>query len=399
MMQAPIDATVAAFKEGLGDQLEGIFLFGSVAQGLDRPGESDIDMLVVVADGTSPHLLRDTFHPVWQEYQDELQHAPMIATSTAFQRHMKLNPALARHITRSDKQLVGPSDLLDFHPKDANPHELIGYIVAEALQVSMALTPQLLDEETAVSKTHQLKTLYRHVFHSNPPETDTAVQIYAQIQQFLNNIVPKLPAAKKWTAAKGKVTTSPILPGLQSIYQELGTTILVFGFLEPQQITNIAWNRIGKYLPKGTTGLQISTVEQFCLTCVYERPADLLLRKFQHTWGIDFLPTLKPTNYHFNRQSARLPSDILIEALPNTYLTKEDAEDETLHKIIHDYQNKMLNIRLENELLTRFGKSEKFTPPEPVPDRETPPRERIDALFNQFKWWSEFYANAMENGE
>lgn len=398
-MQAPIEATVAAFEEGLGDKLEGIFLFGSVAQGLERSGESDINMLVVVADGTSPHLLRGIFHPVWEEYGTELKQAPLIATSTAFQRHMKLNPALARHITRSNKQLHGPANLLDFHPKNANPHELIGYIVAEALQVSMALTPQLLDEETAVLKTRQLKTLYRHVFHSNPPESDTAVQIYAQIQQFLNNIVPKLPAAQKWTAAKSKVGTSPILPGLQSIYQELGTTILVFSFLEPRQITSIAWERLGKHLPKGTTGLQITTVEQFCLINVYERPVDMLLRKFQHNWGVDFLPTLKPTSYHFNRHSARLPSDILIQALPHTYLTQEDAEEETLHKIIHDYQNKMLNIRLENELLTRFGQSTKFTPPQPVPDRDTQPLERIDALFNQFKWWSEFYANAMQNGE
>ena len=394
-MQAAIDATSNAFKQTLNDQLEGIFLFGSVAQELNRPGDSDVDMLVVVADDTSPHLLRAAFQPVWQEYSDDLKHAPLIATRTAFTRHMKLNPALARHISRCNKQLFGPQNLLTFNPKEADSHELIGYVVAEALQASMALTPQLLDEETAAVKNQQLRTLYRHVFHNNPHEQDTAVQIFAQIQQFLNQIVPKLPAAKKWAAAKGKGTTSPLLPGLQSIYKEMGTTILVSSFLIPDQIVRIEWDKLGKHLPSGTTGLQITTVEQFCLLCTYERPVDVLLRKFQHNWGIDFLPKLAPTNRQFMRQGSRLPADILVEALPNTYLTKENDDDETLHKIIHDYQNKMLNIRLENELMSRFGKTEKFTPPEPVPDRETPPRERIDALFNQFKWWSEFYADAM----
>ena len=394
-MQVAIDATVQAFKETLEDQLEGIFLFGSVAQELNQPGFSDINLLVVVADGTSPHLIRQAFHPVWQEHQEELKHAPLIADCTAFKRHIMLNPVLARHITRSNKQLYGSADLLVFHPKQADPHELIGYIVAEALQASMALTPHLLDEETAVLKNRQLRTLYRHIFHSNPPEEDTAVQIYAQIQQFLNQIVPKLPAAKKWAAAKGRAGTTPLLPGLQSIYKEMSTTILVTGYLDPEQIVRLDWKRLADHLPDGTTGLQISTVEQFCLLCAYERPVDVLLRKFSHNWGIDFLPTLKPTNRQFMRQSSRLPSDILVQSLPNTFLTKENDDDETLHKIIHDYQNKMLNIRLENELLSRFEKSEKFTPPEPVPDRETPPKQRIDALFNQFRWWSEFYADAM----
>lgn len=394
-MQIAIDATVKAFEETLGDQLEGVFLFGSVAQALNKPGISDVNMFVIVADGTSPHLLRQAFFPVWEAHQDTLKHAPLIADLSTFQQHIKLNPALARHISRSNKQLYGSDDLLSFHPKQADPHELIGYIVAEALQVSMALTPQLLDEETAVLKNRQLRTLYRHVFHSNPAEGDTAVQIYAQIQQFLNQIVPKLPAAKKWAAAKGRSTTSPLLPGLQSIYKEMNTTILVSGHLNPEQIVRLEWDRLAQHLPNGTAGLQITTVEQFCLLCVYERPVDVLLRKFTHNWGIDFLPTLKPTNRQFMRQSSRLPADILIQSLPNTYLTKENDDDETLHKIIHDYQNKMLNIRLENELLSRFEKAEKFTPPEPVPDRETPPKQRIDALFNQFRWWSEFYANAM----
>ncbi len=394
-MQTIIEATVEAFKEMLKKQLKGIFLFGSVPQGLNQARQSDVNLFVVVADNTNPHLVREAFQTVWQRDKDTLKCAPFLATETAFARHMQLNPALARHIVRSNKQLFGSADLLTFHPKQADPHELIGYIVAEALQVSMALTPHLLDEETAVAKNRQLRTLYRHVFHSNPPEEDTAVQIYAQIQQFLNNIVPKLPAAQKWTAAKGKGTSSLLLPGLQSIYQEMGTTILVSNFLDPMQITRIEWDTLSKHLPKQTTGLQMTTVEQFCLLCVYERPADVLLRKFEHSWGTDFLPTLTPNKRQYMRQSARRPSDILIQALPNTYLCKENDDDETLHKIIHDYQNKMLNIRLENELLSRFGQSEKFTPPQPVPDRETPPRQRIEALFNQFEWWSAFYADAM----
>jgi hypothetical protein len=92
------------------------------------------------------------------------------------------------------------------------------------------------------------------------------------------------------------------------------------------------------------------------------------------------------------RYSARVPSRILIDELPNIYLTKENSE-ESLNKIIHDFQNKMLNIGLEHELLVRFGLSERFVPPTPAPGREAPPQQRIAALFQHLEWWADFYAS------
>ncbi len=64
-------------------------------------------------------------------------------------------------------------------------------------------------------------------------------------------------------------------------------------------------------------------------------------------------------------------------------------------KLIHDFQNKLLNIQLEHELLVRFGIVQRFTPPEPLPEREAPNHQRIELIFKHFHWWTNFYTDQM----
>jgi hypothetical protein len=204
-----------------------------------------------------------------------------------------------------------------------------------------------------------------------------------------------LPQTQRWDAAARKKATSPLLPGLQSIYTAGGHTILVFDRLSSQRLSRVNWDALAQRLPGNPTSLQLTTVAQASLIAAYERPLDILFKRFQHSWGVNFLAVLEPSPHQLMRHSARTPSRLLIDDLPHTYLTAPPDDDEALHKIIHDFQNKLLNIRLENELLNRFQKAPQFTPPEPVPDREIPPQQRIAALFQQFEWWTQFYTDEM----
>lgn len=92
-----------------------------------------------------------------------------------------------------------------------------------------------------------------------------------------------------------------------------------------------------------------------------------------------------------------MPSHILVNALPHSFLTAANASDDTLHKLIHDFQNRMLNIQLENELLFRLGLiPAKFVPPEPLPDREASAKQRLTAIFQHLEWWADFYQAALQ---
>lgn len=391
-MREAVDSTVRTLKRNLGGQLEAIYLFGSLAQGHYIPEESDINLFVVVSEGTKMKMVRDSFSTAWHDCGNVLKRAPYVAQKEAFYRHLKLNPLLAQHLVRDSEQLFGSPDFLDDSLARIDPHEAYASLITEAMQVSTLLAPELLKEENIKSTELRMRRLARKLRNEPLPEGETAAQSFARIQHFINPIMARLPATKKWAEVVPRGGATPLLPGLRTTYNETGITILVFSKLTPQQIIQTDWGKLAKRLPHGTKGLQITTVEQLGLSIMFDRPLDLRFKKLQHAWGPDFLAAFNPTNRHIMRYSARVPSRILIEELPNIYMTQEDSE-ESLHEIIHDFQNKMLNVGLEHELLVRFGLIERFIPPSPVPGRETPPQQRIAALFQHLEWWTDYYAS------
>jgi hypothetical protein len=57
----------------------------------------------------------------------------------------------------------------------------------------------------------------------------------------------------------------------------------------------------------------------------------------------------------------------------------------------------MLNVQLENELLFRLGLiPAKFSPPEPLPERDVPAKERLDAIFQHLERWADFYQTTLQ---
>lgn len=394
-MNEAVKTITKTFPRKLGGQLEAIYLYGSMAQTHYQAGQSDVNLLIMVADGTNIHALRVLFLPVWEEYADVLQRAPLIAHKSAFVRHMKLNPMLAHHLAREGQQLFGAPDLLDEYLPAVEPHEAFAFLAAQAMRASAALAPDLLDPETALSASTRLRRLLQRIHGEPSPEGETAAQRFARVQHSLSSVVSKLPATRQWASAKRPGGTSPLLPGLQTIYKEANKMVLVFTRLTPQQIIRTDWQKLSERLTGQSDGLYVTSVDQLCLILTYEKPLDLLLRRYQHNWGPDFLPMLAPSPREVLRHAGRLPSHILIDTLPNAYLTQADDSDEMLHKIIHDFQNRMLNIQLEHELLGRLQGLERFVPPTPVPGPETPPLQRLDAIFQHLDWWTEYYVEQM----
>ena len=392
-MNEAINTIIKQFKRKLGGQLQAIFLYGSYAQGFYQEGESDINLFIVVEDGTNIHALRRTFLPIWDDYGQILKRAPLIAPHTAFMRHVQINPLLAHHIARDGKQLFGAPDFLDsiLPPLDVN--EAYAYMTNEAMQASKVLMPELLEPEDAEAARQTLQRIVRRIRREPITTPESSTQLLARVIHFLNPIIHKLPVAKQWMGTRPSPTTSPILPGLQGLYKDTGKMILVFAQLTPQQIMRTDWTKLSDTIGNKYLGIEITSTVQLCLTATYERPLDVHFRKFEHNWGPDFLPTLNLSPRQIFRQAARLPSQIQVDSLPNAVLTQDDS---ALHTIIHDFQNKLLNVQLEHEILCRFEMVERFTPPEPLPGRETLPTQRIVAIFKHLQWWADFYADQMK---
>ncbi len=396
-MERIVNAVVNTLSNELGSALENAYLYGSLAQRTYEMGESDINLLLVVSEGLDIHALRAVFLPLWQEYGRRLLRAPLVTTRRTLARHLLLNPVLSDHLASEGQPLVDSGNMLTSLPAQPalNLQDTYAYLAHEALLASAALAPELWPPEEQAENRRKLRSLARRIFGEGVDPQETAVSTFARIQEYLIPIINELPTDQPWQSLR--TATSPMLPGLQATYaKDLEKMILVFNQITAKQLASIGWGKLAGRLAKDYTGLYVTTSVQLRLVNEFETPLDIFFKRNKRTWGEDPLGDLATTNYYKLRQAARRPSSILVDSLPNAYLTRPESE---VGDIIHDFQNKMLNVQLESELLGRMGLVERAKPPMPLPGRESPPKERIDAIFGHLDWWTDHYTKAIQQAD
>ncbi|MBE2222159.1 MAG: nucleotidyltransferase domain-containing protein [Anaerolineae bacterium] len=389
--EAAIEATLTGFNRSLGSQLKAAYLFGSFVQGYYQPDESDINLLFIVDDDADFFELRNAFLPVWSKVGDTLQRAPLFARVSAFSQYKGLEPRFAHHLHENGRLLLGSSDYVDTLP-ELDIQEATARLATEALTASGILIPSLMSAEQAAERLRFARRLARKLWQEPIAREETAVTTYARIQKKLGPQIARLPAGQAYTNTDIPSVTAPFLPGLQSLYKESDNIVMVLAHLSAQDILRTDWNLMTERLSEECTGLVLTTAAQLCLSLVYDTPIDLKTRRFQYNWGINHIAKLQSSKRQMMRQAAIAPARINIDSLPNALLTQNDDQ---FHTIIHDFQNKLLNVQLTHELLVRFGDVERFKPPQPLPDRSRPAVERLQGIFNHVKWWAEFYTEQM----
>jgi hypothetical protein len=390
-VEAAIEETLTGFSRSLGSHLKAAYLFGSFVLEYYQPGESDINLLFIVDDDADFFELRHSFLPIWDRVGDTLRRAPLFARISAFSQYKRLEPAFAHHLHKNGRLLLGSSDYVTTLP-ELDVQEATARLATEALAASGILIPSLMSPEQARERHQLARRLARKLWQEPVAETETAVTTYARIQQKLGPQIARLPAGKAYANTDVPSVTAPFLPGLQSLYKESENIVMVLAYLSAQDIQRTDWDLMTERLSEECHGLVLTTAAQLCLSLVYDTPIDLKTKRFQYNWGMNHIAKLQSSKRQMMRQAASVPARINIDSLPNALLTQNDDQ---LHRIIHDFQNKLLNVQLTHELLVRFGDVERFVPPEPLPDRSCSSIERVQGIFNHTQWWSEFYVEQM----
>lgn len=394
VMERIVSAIINTLSRELGPDLENAYLYGSMVLRTYEMGESDINLLLITSNNVDVHQLRAVFYPLWQEYGRQLKRAPLVATRSQLARHFLLNPAFAHHLIEDGQPLINTSGLLAElpSPPELAPPDKYAALAHEVMLASTVLASQPWPSDQAAAQRRKLHGLARRIFREPINPQETAVTTFARIQAYLAPKIKALPIEHPWESMR--TATSPLLPGLQATYtKDLEKILLVFNQLTPEQLQAISWDKLAVRLAKDYKGIYVTSSPQLRLIHQYETPLDLVFRRSKRTWGMDPLADIPATNYYKLRQTARIPSHILIDSLPNAYLTQDETE---FGKIIHDFQNKMLNVQLETELLSRMNLIGQTRPLMPLPGREAPPQTRIDAIFNLLNWWAEQLTNAMQ---
>jgi hypothetical protein len=381
---------VHQLDRALGNNLRGLYLYGSLTTNYYQPDESDINLLTVISDSSHFHEIRQVVLPVWERYGAQLKRLPLLVKQEALVRHMQLFPNFGYHLAQNGRLLHGEPNLLGQLP-DRSPAEFLSHLADEVMEVSAALAPNLLEPAEAERHKRRLRSLARRLLKRHIEPEETAVDLFAAIQNYLSRKIAALSTTQLLPPPAPNTTP---LPGLHAIYKkEMGHIVLVFNHLTIAQIKATDWTRIAGQLTDRCHGLHVTTSIQLRLLTKLERPLDMLFQRYTLDWGFDPLANLTPPFAYSLRHAARLPSQIAVEQLPAAYLT---ASEESLHKIIHDFQNRLLNIQLENEILYRMGQLQQYVPTPSLPGREAPAPQRIQAIFSHLDQWSDFYYTMMK---
>ncbi len=377
-------------QQTIGSQLISFYQLGSQGQHKGKSAPSGINSLAVVESRDSIHQIRQAIRPIHQPNQP----LPYIATPTALTRHLQLNPLLAHFFHHSSQRLLGQP--IETEPTAVSVPERIGLLAGIAIEASKIIAPQLLNKQEAQSSHQTLDNLAAHLQIGRNIQTSRPIQTLASIQAYLAQWIATHPDTQWQTPAP--TGAPPLVDALVAIYERQDQLIFILPDWPPDKIKaylyEVDWSAVSESLTGQYKSLQITTPSLFRLMLQYHNPADHFFQNYNHAWGINALTSLEIPRWRVYQDLARFASQMEVHTFPQAFIT---AENHQLNRFIHDYQNKLLNIQLREELLYRLTGQERVSPPTPLPERTATTTEKVDATHQQFNWWANHYTEKMND--
>lgn len=389
-----VEAVPIAVSESFGSALRALYLYGSLAEGNYLPQQSDINLLAVVEDAVTVHDVRSALRPLWYRQGQEFKIALIVANLSTLERHLRLEPGLALHISRRGA-LVAGADLLPL-PQPVSEVEILAKVAYEAVLASAALTPALLPDQEAEENLSRLRRLANRLAPEIGGANDSPAELMAVVQSYLSKRMQQLDTVRfrEGTAPKKKL----LIDDLLAIYETENRIVLVLPDMPPERIAKTIlstdWPEAAGRVEGKYQKLLVTTAGQLRLILEYETTADLPLQNYVHAWGANPIERLAVADWRVYRHLARLPSELQVRNLPQEYM---GADDSALSRLVHDFQNKLLNIQLRSELYGKMSGRQARTPSPAKSDRHAPVHRRIDDIYEQLGWWSDYHTAEMEH--
>ncbi len=387
-MERAVEGIVDLLRREVGEEHCCLYLYGSRGQPTYQPGHSDTNLLAIMSEEVDLLALRAAFLPLWAEHGEALRRPPAFAHAAAVARHRQLAPVLAEKLDDEGRRLWGALPL-DWPPHGASPLARTAHLAHEALLGSAALAPQLLADAEAEAAYRRLHRLARQLTGSALRGMPPASILFARVHCLLR---------RQLSAALGQDEPQEIArasaPNLEGVYTETNRLIVLLPPLSEALLMELDWAAIAGRLTSLHTILQATTGQQLALIQEYETALGFALGRHQHQWGSAPLDGLTAPLRAVLQEAGRTSSQLLVEELAGDYLTTTD--DEALHRVVHDYQNRLLNLRLQHELLHRLHGLAAVAPPYPLPGRGAPVAERVAAIMAHLDWWAAHYTALWE---
>ena len=383
----PSEVVRAGLVNSAATHMHALYRFGDGERDNVVPGLANLELLALVRDSSSITPLRAAFLPLWQQVGHRLQQPLAAATPASWQRHLELDPLLGHRQAQYGRLLWGTAE--PYRNGSASARSQAAFAADVAMQASEALTAAVLSSTEAQEAVRRLRGVARFLGHS--PDGAMPAQLFAAIQTTLSPLLPLKPE----TTSRPLLPDAPsLLPELQAIYEKADRLIFVLPEMPASRWESINWHAVADTIAGQCAGLQLATPAQLRLVVSHQYPVHYTLRSYRHIWGRDLLAGLSITRRRLWQDAARLPSLLETVELPQSYLS---ATDDELSRVIHDFQNKLLNVQLRHELLLRMKMVRQITPPPPLPPRTESAARRIAGIFQHLNFWANFYTDLMRH--
>jgi hypothetical protein len=375
----------SALRNGLGSRLQALYVYGSVVGGYFQAGHSDVNLFLVTDEDVSLPTIHDVLQPVYRRHASLLRTGPAVTTPAALDRQHRFNPGWLHDIGAQGRLLAGAPLLIS--PPDPNPRMTLARNCREAMATSAALAPEMLPAEVAATLHYRLQRLTRRLTQQRIDLELPATALFSIVHNAIGEAMSAQPEAE-WSAPEQE-EAPPAIPDLRGIYERADELILLLPDLTPERITSTSWPVLAAEGAADYGSMHLTTGGQFQLIGREADPVSTALGHFSHAWGSDPLGEVELSADKIRRAAGRVASDLLLIDLPTSYLAAGDEEQQ--HKVVHDIQNRLLNLQLQHELLHRLQGLEAARPERALPGREKPLEERVTALRSHLEWWADHY--------
>lgn len=394
-IQKIIDDICGTLTKVFDDELLSIYLYGSLARGTFNPDHSDINLLVNLKDDVDFRKIRQAMRPIWLKNSGAIKQLPLVSNRSSFGHHLTLNPLLAEHFNKHAQLLTGESSLPNQVP--LLPIERESRLASLALQASACLTPKLLSEKEILEVDRKLFRLLRELNIPSIDEETTKQHLFAWVFEDIQKRIETQMEFPSNQFELDHLESPPLINSLVAIYEFDHHLLLVMSETQSSnlsdQILRVNWAEVADRVGEEYRRIVITTPTQLRLLLTYDTPADYYLGNLIHAWGSDPIGDLQTEQWRIYRDLGRLPSTLQLAELPHLYVATSTTD---MAMLIHDLQNKLLNIGLRNELLCRLEGLEIMAPATSLPARDTAHELQMEAIYSHLEWWTNHYVTQMQ---
>jgi hypothetical protein len=377
----------------LGDRLEAVYALDDIYATYRQDRTAEAYLLFVFRELPDLGQLRSIFRSKLLPAVHPHDVGLALVDSGLLDRQQMLQPLLAEHLATKGRLLYGTPQRVSSDQADAL--DSLARLAGRAMFCSATLAPSMLPPRDYRELTTGLQRLAADVgvWHADSLSLG-AERLVSEVEATLAARI-RTASPFTWQLQAG-LQAPPLIPDLLAIYEWDHGLLLILPDDDPDGLANLIvetdWDAVASRLAPQYRALRVTSPSQLRLVAMREMPADLVFENLEHAWGVDPLADLEVEQPFLLRDLARMPSEMEMMVVPQLFI---NAPDQDLPMLVHDLQNKLLNVQLRDELYRRFTGREAVAPPKTPTDRSATILERIEAVRRTCRWWAELYAQEM----